>query len=265
MSEHFERLQDHLRQIKEASGIDLLEPRGISIFGKIHPARNKYVSLEGDNERSSVGRGGWFEAEIPFENGTHAAVAGQLHDEWRKNKEMGVSHLNDAIHYAAISHGAPVTFSKFGKKKHSYGPYDGSYSSDAGDLTWQGATHYRDQDKSNPGEIVHYKVGDIPSMANDRLKKWSQMPLKGYHHKMDELPATGLPPTHEMTQEELMEHHRGEKDTFEWLGGEKFAPPHIIHVRPNFGKDLKTYHVYNVQTEQLHDTGIVHPGHDLWD
>ncbi len=256
MSEHFERLQHQLRQIKEASGVDFTDPRGVSIFGKLHPARNKFITLDG-NQNKSVGKGGWFEVEIPFENGTHANVSGTLYDKWKENKEKGISHLNDAIHTASAGHAIPAIFDRHGILKYA----NDEFTTHANGVYWQGDSHYIEPvHPKNPGYKTSYVTGNVSELINDHFKKWSQEPFKGTYYEMRGKvhPDTGLPPRRDMTEEELQEHRQKATHKPLWNPENSFVRPHLIGVRPDFDSNLNNHYVYNIQTEELHDTGVPH-------
>jgi len=67
MHEKILGLQATLRHIKETHGIDMRNPRGVVIDGKLYPSRGKAIAYDKDNDVAFPDYTAGF--YIPFENG----------------------------------------------------------------------------------------------------------------------------------------------------------------------------------------------------
>jgi hypothetical protein len=245
MSEFFERLQNQLRNTKEALGVDLADPRGVSIHGKVYPAHNKILYLVG-GKGTYMGEdrvGGDYSFEMPLENGTHAALRGAVIGNWKQNKEKGLSRDNTAFHNAHAQHNQPAIHILRGDRNYIHVPYeDNDPNSD---------THHTIEWQNNTGTHPDLSVEDVHST----LQKWSKKPYKGSYHidAGDEVHSTDMSP------EELQEHRQQFDRSPEWNKGKGPVRPNLITIVPLFKENNKTYHTYDANTEQLRDTGINTP------
>lgn len=247
MSEIFERLQNHLRDTKEALGIDLTNRSGVSIHGNTYPAHNKIVYLIGGKDNTIGGelhKGGDFALTMPFENGTRAELTGAVIGNWKENKEKGISHQNTAFHNARARHTEPAIWLHRGKREYIHVPYRDSDSNSNVDnsILWQNNTGTHKTDSSV--EHVH-----------STLKKWTQKPYRGSFH-IDtgaDIHITDL------SDEELEEHRKNASWGPEWNKGKGLSTPNLLTVVPVYKTRFKNYHTYDVDTEQLRDTGIASP------
>jgi hypothetical protein len=255
MSEFFERLQNQLRDTKEAVGVDLANNYGVSIHGLTYPAHNKILHLVGGPDKLIAGephKGGDFEFKMPFDNGTHAEFSGAVIGDWKENKEKGVSPQNTAFHLATARHQEPAIWLNRGTREYIHVPYNDSDSDGNKDhvIRWQNNIGTHGFSRSDRFDVT---VEDIHST----LKNWSKKPYRGSFliDTGDEVHTTNL------SDEELQEHRKNASMSPEWNEGRGPVTPNLITVVPHFSKDIKTFHVYDTNTEQLHDTGIVTP----WD
>ena len=245
MSEFFERLQNQLRNTKEALGVDLANPHGVSVHGKLYPAHNKILYLVGgkDTYMGENRVGGDYGLRVPLENGTHAELTGAVIGNWKENKEKGISHDNTAFHNAYARHNEPAIRLFNGKREYIHVPYN--------DTDSNSDTHHSVEWQNNTGTHPDLSVDDV----HNTLKKWSQKPYKGSYHidTGSEVHKTDL------SAEELQEHRQQFSHSPHWNEGKGPVRPNLLTVVPFFKANNKTYHVYDVNTEQLHDTGIATP------
>jgi hypothetical protein len=245
MSEFFERLQNQLRNTKEALGVDLANPHGVSIHEKLYPAHNKILYLVGGKDTSMGDNrvGGDYGLRVPLENGTHAELTGAVIGNWKENKEKGISHDNTAFHNAYARHNEPAIRLFNGKREYIHVPYN--------DTDPNSDTHHSVEWQNNTGTHPDLSVDDL----HNTLKKWSQKPYKGSYHidTGSEVHKTDL------SAEELQEHRQQFSHSPHWNEGKGPVRPNLLTVVPLFKENNKNYHVYDVNTEQLHDTGIATP------
>ena len=245
MSEFFERLQNQLRNTKEALGVDLANPHGVSIHGKTYPAHNKILYLVGGKD-TYMGKdrvGGDYQLTVPLENGTRAELSGAAIGDWKENKEKGISRDNTAFHNAYAHHKAPAITLSNGKREYTHTLYkDNDPNID---------THHSVEWQNNTGAKYDLSVEDV----HNTLKKWSQKPYRGSFH----IDTGGDVHTTDMSQEELQEHRQQFSHSPHWNEGKGPVHSNLLTVVPLFKENNKTYHVYDVNTEQLRDTGIATP------
>jgi len=93
-SDHFSKIQHALRTIKSQHGIDLLNPRGVTIGDKQYPAVHKQLYIDDGTGGDHYGNSEGFFVQIPFESGNRLRINGGNHGYLDSHLLVPTIHLN---------------------------------------------------------------------------------------------------------------------------------------------------------------------------
>jgi len=228
---NFERLHEHLRQIKQELGIDMHHPHGVSIHGKMYPANNKHLDFSETNY-PNFGNAGF---NIPFENGHRLFT--WIHGISNPKRKWTALFT---LQYPHIWTDLPETM---GDRRFDEG---------------KGYSYYpKVPDEAPEDEFLIDSVNPKnPEEFSDFIKKVSTAPRKGFKRSWS-ISQTYKDfynnPDSMMDDDDFIEFQK-HADLGGGLGSKNADPSHLIKARIHNAKyrgDNFKPHTYNIKTEQL--------------
>lgn len=226
-SDHFIQIQNALRNIKSQHGVDLLNPRGVTIGDKPYPAITKRVWTDMSND--AVNHGSNFLVQIPFESGNRLSIRGGHQGFLESQVLVPTIHLNSN-----------------GEKRYWHGPAfhlaDDSQGMDQ---------HYYTHTLGNPNrKDIHETISHTSSWKSQGTYDW--MDTEGFNKFKELRPYATIDPSSRrynkeksLNQEELAEHLNN------FVFDPKHGPSNVFAMIHNGERATTDYH-YDVLTEKLH-------------